>query len=225
MTDNDKFREYKRMTEGKLYNPSDKYLNKKHMQGFIRCEKFNRIPIWRTRAKQRALEKLIPSSKGNNLRVVSPFYCEYGENIHIGKDCFINLNCIFSDVSPITLGNEVFIGFNVVMATPNHPFAAEERVSTDYPDGKYELEYSEPIVIKDRCWICSSSTICGGVTVGENSIVAAGSVVVRDVPPNSIVAGVPARVVRRIDEKDIMNVWETYVKDEIPLSVRNKAKV
>lgn len=68
----------------------------------------------------------------------------------------------------------------------------------------------------------SSATICGGVTVGENSIVAAGAVVNRDVPPNSIAAGVPARVIRRIDEGDRMNVWETYVKNDVPVSARKK---
>ena len=86
------------------------------------------------------------------------------------------------------------------------------------------MEYSKPITIKKNCWICSSATIIGGVTVGENSIVAAGAVVTRDVPPNSIVAGVPAKVVREIDEKDRMDVWETYLKNEIPLSFREKEK-
>lgn len=110
------------------------------------------------------------------------------------------------------------------MATPNHPFLAEERLNANYPDGYHDLEYSSPITIKDGCWICSSATICGGVTIGENSIVAAGSVVLRDVPPNSIVAGVPAKVIRQIDETDRINVWETYVKNEIPVSAGKKEK-
>jgi len=118
------------------------------------------------------------------------------------------------------LGNNVWLGANVTLATPNHPFIAEERLPADYPDGNHDLEYALPIVIEDNCWICSSATICGGVTIGENSIVAAGAVVNRDVPPNSIVAGVPAKVIRQIDEDDRMNVWETYEKNEVPLSVR-----
>lgn len=118
------------------------------------------------------------------------------------------------------MGNNVWLGANVTLATPNHPFIAEERLPADYPDGKHDLEYASPIVIEDNCWICSSATICGGVTIGENSIVAAGAVVNRDVPPNSIAAGVPAKVIRQIDEDDRMNVWETYEKNEVPLSVR-----
>lgn len=76
--------------------------------------------------------------------------------------------------------------------------------------------------LKDGCRICSSATICGGVTVGKNSVVAAGAVVTRDVPDNCLVAGVPARVIRQIDEDDRMDVWETYLKNETPVSKRKQ---
>ncbi len=216
--------EWDRMVAGKLYNSSSKDLFKQHALGLLRCERFNKIALWRILTKQRALEKLISSAKGNDLAVFAPFYCEYGVNIHVGKGCFINYCCTFLDVSPITLGNGVWIGANVTLATPNHPFIAEERLPADYPDGNHDLEYSEPITIKDNCWICSGATICGGVTIGENSIVAAGAVVTRDVPPNSIAAGVPAKVIRQIDEDDRINVWEAYEKNEIPVSIRKKRK-
>lgn len=212
--------DWDRMIDGKLYNASSKDIDKRHKQGMVRCDRFNRIPMWQARSKRRALETLIPSAKGNGLSIFAPFYCEYGINIHVGKECFVNYNCTFLDVSPITLGNGVWIGANVTLATPNHPFLADERLNTNYPDGYHALEYSAPITIKDGCWICSSATICGGVTIGENSIVAAGAVVLRDVPPSSIVAGIPAKVVRQIDEKDRIHVWETYVKNEIPISSR-----
>lgn len=215
--------DWDRMVSGKLYNPSSPDIIQKHFKGMSLCDKFNRIPLKRIRAKQRTLEKLIPSAKGKNLGVFAPFYCEYGVNIHVGEECFVNYNCTFLDVSPITLGNGVWIGANVTIATPNHPLIAEERLNADYPDGRHNLEFSDPITIKDGCWICSSSTICGGVTIGENSVVAAGSVVTRDVPPNSLVAGVPARVIRQIDSNDRINVWDTYFKNEKPLSQRKKA--
>jgi maltose O-acetyltransferase len=213
--------EWERMVSGKLYNAASKDLYKNHTLGMIRCDRFNRIPLWRFIAKQKALTKLIPSSKGKDLYVFAPFYCEYGVNIKVGKGCFINYNCTFLDVSPITLEDGVWIGANVTLATPSHPFLPEERLPQEYPDGFHDLEYSKPITIKKNCWICSSATIVGGVTVGENSIVAAGAVVTNDVPPNSIVAGVPARVIRTIDEDDRMNVWETYMKNEMPLSIRD----
>lgn len=218
----DRVNDWDRMVSGKLYNASSKDIEKQHKNGLVRCDKFNRTPVWKTKSKQRALEKLIPSSKGKNFGVFAPFYCEYGVNIYVGKECFVNYNCTFLDIAPITLGDGVWIGANVTLATPNHPFIVEERLVADYPDGRHDLEYSAPITIKDGCWICSGATICGGVTIGENSIVAAGAVVLRDVPSNSIVAGIPAKVIRQIDEGDRINVWETYMKNEIPVSERKK---
>lgn len=214
--------DWDRMVSGRLYNPSNKEIEKRHKNGMYRCDRFNKISVRRTRAKQRALENLIPSAKGKELAVFAPFYCEYGVNINVGKGCFINYNCTFLDVAPIILENGVWIGANVILATPNHPFIAEERLSADYPDGNHDLEYASPIIIKEGCWICSGATICGGVTIGENSIVAAGAVVNRDVPPNSIVGGVPAKVIREIDERDFINVWETYQKNDFPVPVRKK---
>lgn len=216
--------DWERMIAGKLYNSSSQDIEKQHTQGLVRCDRFNRISLWRAKAKQHALEKLIPSAKEGGLAVFAPFYCEYGVNIHVGRECFINYSCTFLDVAPITLGNGVWIGANVTLATPNHPFLAEERLNADYPDGRHDLEYSAPITIKDGCWICSGVTICGGVTIGENSIVAAGSIVTRDIPPNSIAAGVPAKVLREIDEEDRMNVWETYMRNEVPVSARNRKR-
>ena len=195
--------DWDRMVAGKLYNSSSEDIARQHEDGMYRCERFNKISVQRAKAKQRA-------------------YCEYGVNIHVGKGCFINYNCVFLDVAPITLGDDVWIGANVTLAAPNHPFIAEERLPADYPDGNHDLEYASPITIKDRCWICSGATICGGVTIGENSIVAAGAVVNRDVPPDSIVAGVPARIIRKIDEGDRINVWETYLKNDFPIPTRKQ---
>lgn len=209
--------DWDRMVAGKLYNSSSKDIEKQHRDGMCRCDRFNKISMRRTKAKQRALEKLIPSAKGKELGVFAPFYCEYGVNIHVGKGCFVNYGCTFLDVAPITLGDVVWIGANVTLAAPNHPFIAEERLPADYPDGKHDLEYASPITLGDGCWICSGAIICGGVTVGENSIIAAGVVVNRDVPPGCIAAGVPAKIIRRIDEGDRINVWDTYLKNDVPI--------
>ncbi len=220
-----KMNDWDRMVSGKLYNAASEDLIKKHSLGMLRCDRYNRIPLWRYGAKQRALRRLIPSSKGQNFIVFAPFYCEYGVNIRVGKECFINYNCTFLDISPITLEDGVWIGSNVTLATPLHPFLAEERLSQNYPDGYHDLEYSKPIVIKKNVWICSGAIVSGGVTVGENSIVAAGAVVVKDVPADTIVGGVPAKGIRKINEADRINVWETYIKNEMPLSERDKRKM
>ena len=215
--------EWARMVSGRLYEPANQEIAKRHRTGLLRCDRFNRIALWRAKAKQRALERLIPSAKGKNFEVFAPFYCEYGVNIHVGQNCFVNYKSVFLDVAPITLGNNVLIGPNVTLATPNHPFLAEERAFADYPDGCHELEYAQPITIGDHCWLCSGVTVCGGVTIGAGSIIAAGAVVSSDIPPNSIAAGVPAKMLRQISEDDRMNVWEKYIKNEPP-HVRREQK-
>ena len=216
--------DWDRMVAGKLYNPSGDGIAKPHARGLRGCDRFNRIPVRFAGARRRALNRLIPSAKGKSLDVFGNFYCEYGVNIHVGNGCFLNYNCTFLDVEPITLGDGVWFGANVTLATPMHPFLAEERLCRNYPDGFHDLEYALPITIDRGCWICSGATVCGGVHIGENSIVAAGAVVTRDVPPNSIVAGVPARVLRQLDEGDRMDVWQTYLKNESPLRAAEKQK-
>ena len=213
--------EWERMTTGRLYDPSKKEIRIPHRRGMELCDKFNRTPISRRRKKKKLLEMLIPSSVGTDLGLFSPFYCEYGVNIRVGRECFVNYNCVFLDVAPITLEDNVWIGANVTLATPMHPYLSEERISREYPDGEHDLEYAKPITLKKNCWICSGAVISGGVTVGENSIVAAGTVVTKDVPDNCIVGGVPAKVIRKIDEEDRMDVWESYVNDLPPVSKRN----
>ena len=216
--------EFEKMRNGLLYNASHEDLKKAHLKGLNGSFKFNKIPFNKSKKREKALNKLIPSSKGKNFGIFAPFYCEYGVNIEVGMNCFCNFNCIFLDVNKIKLGDNVWLGANVILATPTHPFIAEERINNNYPDGYHDLEYSKPIVIEDNCWIASNVTICGGVTIGKGSIVASGAVVTKDMPANSIIAGIPAIVLREIDEDDKIDVWNTYINEEIPLSIRNKNK-
>ena len=113
-----------------------------------------------------------------------PFYTDCGKNITVGKNVFINTGCRFQDQGGIRIGDHVLIGHNVVLATLNHDFAPYNR-ATMHP---------APIHIEDRVWIGANATVVPGVTIGENSIVAAGADVTKDVPPNTIVGGVPAKV-------------------------------
>lgn len=122
--------------------------------------------------------------------VLPPFYVDYGKNISIGKNFFMNQACTFMDRGGITIGNDVFIAPKVCLTTINHDFNPYNRKST----------FCKPIVIHDRVWIGINATICPGVSIGENSIIAAGSVVTKDVPPNVIVGGNPAKILKRLDE-------------------------
>ena len=127
-----------------------------------------------------------------SFRVFPPFYTDFGKNITVGKNVFINACCHFQDQGGITLGDNCLVGHNVVFATLNHGFAPEERQSM----------LPAPIVVGRNVWIGSNSTILQGVTIGDNSIIAAGSVVTKDVPANAIVAGVPARFSRSISPEE-----------------------
>ena len=122
------------------------------------------------------------------LRVFPPFYTDFGKNITIGKNVFINACCHFQDHGGIVLGDDCLIGHNVVFATLNHSLDPEKRASM----------IPAPIVVGKKVWIGSNSTILQGVTIGVNSIVAAGSVVTKDDPANTIVGGDPAKEIKKI---------------------------
>ena len=218
-------KDWTRMVEGKLYNSTSKDIFWQHARGMWLTQRFNKCPIWNTPKQKRLLNKLIPSSKGKSVWIFTPFFCEYGVNIKVGEGVFFNYNCTLLDISPITLEDGVWLGANVTIATPCHPFLASERLIQQYPDGFHDLEYSKPVTIKKGCWIASNVTICGGVTIGENTVVGAGSVVTRDLPANCIAVGSPARVLRYLDDKDRIDVWNTYINDEMPLSIREKEKL
>lgn len=126
------------------------------------------------------------------LRIFPPLYTDFGKNIQVGKNVFINGGCHFQDQGGITLGDDCLIGHNVVFATLNHFIEPSERASLR----------PAPIVLGKNVWVGSSSTILQGVTIGDNTIIAAGSVVTKDVPANAIVGGVPARLIRYITPKE-----------------------
>ena len=123
-----------------------------------------------------------------SLRVFPPFYTDFGKNIHIGKNVFINACCHFQDHGGITLNDGCQIGHNVVFATLNHGLSPEDRQTT----------YPAPILLGKNVWVGSNATILQGVTIGDNAVVAAGAVVTRDVPANTIVGGVPAQIIKKI---------------------------
>lgn len=126
-----------------------------------------------------------------SFRLFPPFHTDCGKNIKIGKNVFINACCKFQDQGGIEIGNGVLIGHNVTLATLNH----DER-----PAFRQNI-YPKPIKIGDNVWIGSNATILQGVTIGNGAIIGANAVVTKDVPENTIVAGIPAKIIRRIKEK------------------------
>lgn len=123
-----------------------------------------------------------------SLRVFPPFYADFGKNITVGEQVFINACCHFQDHGGVTIGDGCQIGHNVVFATLNHGIRPEERAHT----------YPAPIVLGRNVWVGSNATLLQGVTIGDNAIVAAGAVVTKDVAANTIVGGIPARFIKNI---------------------------
>jgi acetyltransferase-like isoleucine patch superfamily enzyme len=141
-------------------------------------------------AKIRAIfSRLVGKKVDESFVILPPFYTDFGENIQIGKNVFVNHACTFMDRGGITLEDNVLIGPKVNLITTNHPLDPTQRRAT----------VSHPIVIGKNVWVGANTTILAGVTVGENSVIAAGAVVTKDVPPNTIVGGVPAKIIKSIN--------------------------
>ena len=136
--------------------------------------------------------RLIGKQVDRSFRMFPPFYTDFGKNITIGKDVFINSGCHFQDQGGIEIGNGAWIGHNVVLATINHDLNPKENRKNHYA----------AIKIGAHVWIGSNATILPGVTIGDYAVVAAGAVVTRDVPAMTVVGGVPARVLKTIQEEE-----------------------
>lgn len=136
------------------------------------------------------MSRLTGKKVDDTFRLFPPFYTDFGKNITIGKNVFINSGCHFQDQGGIEIGDGVLIGHNVVLATINHAIAPSEK----------RKNYYAPIKIGNNVWIGSNTTVLPGVTIGEWSVIAAGTVVTKDVPPYTVVGGVPARVLKKVIE-------------------------
>jgi acetyltransferase-like isoleucine patch superfamily enzyme len=135
--------------------------------------------------------ELIGKKVHESFLLIPPFYTAGGDEIRVGHNVFVNQNCTFYDLGGLDIADDVMIGPNVSIITTGHPLEPSQRRAATI---------GKPIVIERNVWIAAGAIIAGGVTVGENSVVAAGSVVTRDVPPNTLAGGNPARVIRSIGD-------------------------
>ena len=138
---------------------------------------------------RKLFSQLIGQPVDDTFTMFPPFYTDFGKNINVGKNVFINSCCCFQDQGGITIGDNTLIGHNVILATLNHDFSPNKR----------SILHPSPIVIGKNVWIGSRATILSGVTIGDGAIVAVGSVVTKNVPSNKVVAGVPAKVIKDVE--------------------------
>ena len=155
--------------------------------------------------KRTAILSEIIGEMGENGFIQGPVTFHYGKHTRIGKIFFGNFHLTIQDDAEVVIGDNCNFGPNVTIVTPIHPMLASERRMMLTPEGeKKKLCYAKPVHIGNDCWLCANVTVCPGVTIGDNCVIGAGSVVTRDIPSNCFAAGNPCRVIRELTEADSM---------------------
>ncbi|WP_276330227.1 sugar O-acetyltransferase [Rhodoplanes elegans] len=179
--------EKQKMLAGELYRPGDAEIQADQAATKTWLARYNAMLDTSAAARREVLrEKLAAVGDGAVIR--PPFFCDFGFNIALGRDVFLNYNCVILDVVAVTIGDATQIGPAVQIYAADHPRDPETR--------RAGLELGRPVVIGKNVWIGGAAVILPGVTVGDDAVIGAGSIVTRDVPPGATVAGNPARVLR-----------------------------
>ena len=192
-TNSNNLSEWDKMKKGMVYNDFDQDLFDLRVVAKKLFKEYNKTEDHETEKRRELLTALFKKA-GERLWIEPDFRCEYGKNISIGDDVYINFGCIMLDCADITIGNHVLIGPNLGLYAANHSILPEERIAGGC--------FSKPITIEDNVWIGGDVKVLPGVTIGEGSIIGAGSIVTKDVPSRVIAAGNPCKVIRKITEKD-----------------------
>jgi maltose O-acetyltransferase len=181
--------EKQKMLSGELYNPLDPELSRERLQARLLIGELNNTIEDEEEKRKTVLKKLLPGA-GVNLWLQPPFYCDYGSNIITGEDIFFNFNCVVLDVMQVKIGNRTLFGPNVQVYTATHPMNYKERAAG--------LEYAKPVTIGEDVWVGGSVVICPGISIGDRTVIGAGSVVTKDIPSDVFAAGNPCKVIRNL---------------------------
>src|SRR5687767_13558527 len=185
--------EKEKMLAGELYDPLDPQLSRGRDRCRNLCLELNATREDQKEERQRILNELL--GKKTDVWIQPPFFCDYGTNISLGTKVFFNFNCVVLDVMQVTIGSNVLFGPAVQIYTATHPIDAIER--------RKWLEFAKPIAIGSDVWVGGGAIICPGVTIGDRSVIGAGSVVTRDVPDDVFAAGNPCRMIKRLGQKNL----------------------
>lgn len=182
----------KRRDSGMAY-VTDKAVWNEMLKNRKLVQKFNRTDCDNLEKLQQ-LTKQILGSCGKNCCITQPFHCDYGKHIFVGDNFYTNYNCVILDVAKVEIGNNVFFAPNVSIYTAGHPIHPQARNSL--------YEYGMPIKIGNNVWVGGNTVILPGVTIGDNCVIGAGSVVTKDIPSNAVAVGNPCKVIRKITDDD-----------------------
>lgn len=186
--------EKEKAREGYLYDANyDEELLRERAACAEMTHELNLLRPSQVAERETILRRLLGKTE-KTFTIVSPFFCDYGYNIKIGENFFMNMNCVILDGAEVTFGNNVFVAPGCGFYTAGHPLDQERR--------NKGLEYAYPITIGNNVWIGAQVCVLPGVTIGDNSVIGAGSVVTRSIPANVLAAGNPCRVIRTITEAD-----------------------
>ncbi len=192
--------EKEKMLAGMMYDANyDTELHEERKKAKDLCYKFNQLMPSDEEEQQSLLGQLL-GSKGENSIFIAPFWCDYGYNIEVGKNFFANHNTVILDGAKVKFGDNVFVAPNCGFYTAGHPI--------DYERRNKGLEYAYPITIGDNVWIGVGVHVMPGVTIGSNVVIGGGSVVVKDIPSDSVAVGNPCKVIRKITEEDKQRNWD-----------------
>ena len=202
--------EREKMLAGRLYDPTDEELTKLRLNVRRLCERYNTSSCDEPELRAELLRAILGKC-GEDAYMEPDIRFDYGCNTFVGKNFFANYNCVILDVAPVHIGDDVMFGPNVTIATPVHPMLACDRnMRRDRQGNVFDYEYAKPITIGDNVWLASCVVVCGGVTIGHDSVIGAGSVVTKDIPAGVFAAGNPCRVIRPLSEKDKMQLPDRF---------------
>ena len=182
------------MISGKMYWSNDPELLQARTNAQEFCRQYNLLGPHDMTERTEKMKNFLGTC-GKGVYIEPMFFCDYGTNIHVGKNFYANYNLTILDCCPVRIGDNCMIAPNVQIYTATHP--APHALRNERADGKI-WEYGMPITIGHNVWIGGGAIICPGVTIGDGAVIAAGAVVVKDVPANAIVGGNPARVIKNI---------------------------
>lgn len=185
------------MLDGEIFNCGDAELVAIWTQARMLQNQYNQCPVTERERGDEILTQLI-GSRGENVWIAPPFFCDHGENIHLGNNVELNMNCTFLDCNKITIGDSSGIGPGVHIYTVSHPVNGQERLRKDEGgDGfRFWNSLAKPVTIGKNVWIGGGSIILPGITIGDNTTIGAGSVVAKSIPAGCLAVGNPCRVIK-----------------------------
>lgn len=199
--------ELEKMKAGLPFNQTDPQLLAKMARTYLLIRRLNRTSLLNQPMRNWLLKRIFGRIETPTYYVQSPLYVDYSFNTFIGRNFLSNYNLTIQDEGEVHIGDNVMIAPNVLLTTNLHPFSAQERIAQRVPNRfphnhKGNYVYAKPIHIEDNVWICAGVIVCPGVTIGRNSIIGAGSVVTKDIPPGALAYGIPCEVIRSITSED-----------------------